>query len=80
MQSLIEVGEPLLYTQFPDGSEPVNGLPMDLYCTSDWLDQMNYWQERAVEIATQSQLRGEIVSIASEYGINMLEHEVDIPE
>lgn len=78
VQFLIDGGDPLHYDCWPDGSAPV-ALPMDCYMSADMLDQTEFWQEQAVEHATQSQLRNDVQAIAKEYGIDMGGHEVALP-
>lgn len=68
VNELVELGEPLIYTEFPDGSKPI-ALPMDLYCTQDMIDQHEVWMEDAIERETQRDVRDQIEKLKREYGV-----------
>lgn len=68
VQDRVEGGEPLLSTQFPDGSAPV-ALPMDLYCPQDMWDQYHRWVDEAVERETGREVKAEIQKLKEEYGL-----------
>lgn len=69
VQERVDFGEPLLSTQFPDGSHPV-ALPMDLYCPQDMWDQHAQWQNEAVERETLKQVKADIEALKREYGLD----------
>lgn len=78
VQDRLTHGDPLLFTEFPDGTKP-HAIPLDCYMTQDMHDHYEIRQTAAVESATQSQIRNAVSEIAREYGIDLPPHEVDLP-
>lgn len=69
--------EPLLFTEFPDGTKP-HALPLDCYMTQDMFDHYEIKEAAAIEDATQQSLRDAVAHVAKEYGVDLPPHEVDI--